>query len=126
MTLGLLAYLGIGGIFAIRDRDFGTVLLWPFGLDIRLEFWIRWFRDRRVHRRALAAVLDERERTLGVQTFEWIDASEAKITITHLGEVSVWRGSCTVWHQVPDGDRASTWLESWLCDRWHAARNVRA
>lgn len=29
-----------------------------------------------------------------------------------------YRGSCTVWHEYPGGERAPTYLEAWLCDRW--------
>ena len=28
----------------------------------------------------------------------------------------VYQGSCTVWHQFPSGERAPTWLESFLSD----------
>jgi len=33
-------------------------------------------------------------------------------------KVSKWRGSCTVWHRVPDAKRAPTWLELRLSDVW--------
>lgn len=29
-------------------------------------------------------------------------------------------GNATVWHWFPSGNRCSTFLESWLCDRWTA------
>lgn len=34
----------------------------------------------------------------------------------------VYRGGSTVWHLYPSGDRASTSMEAWLCDRWTAYR----
>lgn len=122
LVAAALVYLVVGVIFAALDGSPDTVFLWPFGLDIRLLYWARALGVRRQHRRELAAFLEERERTLKVCAFEWIDQSEAKVTITHRDEVSVWRGSCTVWHQLPDGGRASTWLEAWLCDRWQSER----
>lgn len=32
------------------------------------------------------------------------------------------RGACTVWHHYPQGNRCSTYLESWLCDIWEKNR----
>jgi hypothetical protein len=35
-----------------------------------------------------------------------------------VSEDVAYRGDCTVWHNADTGHRASTMMESWLCDRW--------
>lgn len=60
-------------------------------------------------------------------SFEWVPhgGGEAIINVARGEQISAWRGSGTVWHRLPDGDRAAPWLEAWLCDRWTAARWAR-
>ena len=43
----------------------------------------------------------------------WFFGERAPSTFVPLGE---YRGTRTVWHRVPDGKRAPTWLEDLLCD----------
>lgn len=126
-------YIVIGFCLAKFDaRAYGefeapTILLWAFGLDIRVRSWFEIRRIERESARRLAEALVERERTLRVIVFRWIDEHEAAVTIEHRGALSTWRGngSCTTWRSVSNEDHASEWLSVWLCDQWELERRRR-
>lgn len=47
----------------------------------------------------------------------WLVGRRGPPTVEALG---TYRGACTVWHRVPDGKCAPTWLEDLLADAWTA------
>ena len=124
----VLAYLAIGSFFETSrqsgDFDFRSLLLWPFALDIRVKSWFELRRIEREGKQRLAEVTKKRDSSLRLIELQWVDEEkrEALIKMAYGDEITTWRGACTVWHRVPDGDRAATWMESWLGDRWTAAR----
>ncbi len=128
----VLAYLAIGSFFETfrssrpsGDFDIGSLLLWPFLLDIRVKSWFKLRRIDREGKRRLAEAVAERGGKLRVVDIRWVDGSEgAIITVDYDGEIKDWCGSGAVWH-LPDGGRASAWMESWLYDRWTAARREK-
>jgi len=124
------AYLLIGLLFEVFGPsgrfDVRTLIFWPFGIDIHVKYWTDIWRIRRDGSRRLTEAIAGRDSSLSLVHLQWTGyRDEALITMNYGGEISCWRGSCTVWHRDPDGSRASTWLESWLCDRWTAARALR-
>lgn len=51
----------------------------------------------------------------------WLGGSEYLIRFRHVdGAVRAARGSCSVWHYEPSGDRCDSEEERWLADRWKA------
>ena len=61
---------------------------------------------------------------------EWIDEVEAIITVEKTRKSFLffgkemtqrirYRGSCTVWHELPDCERPGTSMEFWLCSIWN-------
>jgi len=126
----VVAYLGIGFTFeALRvsgDFDAGMLLLWPFSIDIRVSDWWEVRRIKREGAQRFTEVVAERNGKLRLIDLSWTTASgdEALATVAHGDKIDTWHGSGTVWH-LPNGNRASTWMESWLYDHWEAARRVR-
>lgn len=60
-------------------------------------------------------VLKLRVSTPEFSSVSWEGATECTI---ELKDGRKYRGSGTVWHQHPSGDRASTFMEGWLFCRW--------
>lgn len=56
-----------------------------------------------------------------VEKTEWAVNGNGEVLVT-LTDGTQWRGSCTVWRRFPDGKRAATPLESFLCDVWTAKK----
>jgi hypothetical protein len=123
----VVAYLTVGFVFEktlSKDTfDARTLFLWPFGLDIRLQSWFELRRIARDSAKRIARAVKERDDSLRLIDLQWTGKGDETIIKMTYGEESLtYRGACTVWHEVPDGDRAAPWLERWLCDRWTAAR----
>jgi hypothetical protein len=123
----VVAYLMVGFILEMTSSgtsfDARTLLLWPFGLDIRLQSWFELRRIKREGARCIAEAVKKRDTNLRLVDLQWTGkGDEAIIKMTYGYKNLTYRGTCTVWNRVPDGDRAASWLERWLCDRWMAAR----
>lgn len=66
-----------------------------------------------------------RTRLVGALSFvsaRRLSKHDVEMTVRHRRREVVYRGSVTVWHRVPDGQRASIEVESFLADRWRAFR----
>ena len=128
IILAVVSYLMIGFIFETHGPsgkfDARTLIFWPFGIDIQIHYWLERRRIQREGDRRLAELVEKRDSSLRFISLQWLDEpkQQALIKMAYGDEITTWRGTCTVWHKVPDGERASTWMESWLCDRWTAAR----
>lgn len=76
--------------------------------------WILILRAKRPRRVLRARIRHPRVR--GVS-----HAPDGDLVVT-LTDGSQWRGSCTVWHECPSGERASTSLELFLSQIWTRER----
>lgn len=122
----IAAYLLVGLLIELRraavEFDVATLFLWPFGIDVQVKAWFELRRIRRDGARRIAEACAERDKKLRLVEFKWTGrGTEALVTVDYGGKIDCWRGTCTVWRNM-DGDRAATWMENWLADRWAAAR----
>ena len=128
IILAVVSYLMIGFIFETRRPfgkfDFGALLLWPFGLDIRVKSWFKLRHIAREGKQRLAEAVAERDSKLRVVDIKWVDETaigEAIVTVGYGDEITDWRGSGFLWQRLPDGARPSDWMENWLYQRWTGA-----
>lgn len=120
IVVGVVVYLLIGLLFEVSgppgDFDPWTLLLWPFGIDIRITYWTEIRRIKRKGAQQRAEVLAGRDRNL--RLLSWINDSmgDTRVVVKDGDKITVWHGSGATWHS-PDGEKASEWFADWLCDR---------